>query len=154
MERKISASEGTGGCGGPPRLATSVNDSEQMGCERGEVVAALSDDGQRCGQADGRQSAALAGRGARVAFGTACGGPGPDVADLGGGTWRTRGGDELRLSLAHRARCRHQLQKKRCSPPSRTVPTWREGGFVGRPIKAALIRRSWCSSTRPRPKPI
>ena len=31
--------------------------------------------------------------------------------------------------------------KKLCSPPSRIVRTWREGGSAGKPIKAGLIQR-------------
>ena len=37
--------------------------------------------------------------------------------------------------------------------PSRTVPTSRAGGRSGRSIRAGSIRRAWCSSTRPGPRP-
>ena len=56
--------------------------------------------------------------------------------------WRTRRGDELRIGLAHGPPCGHQLQKKLCSPPSRIVPTWREGVDGGRRIKTGSTRRA------------
>jgi transposase len=45
------------------------------------------------------------------------------------------------------------FKKKRCSPANRIVATSREDANDGRPIKAGLIQRAWCSSTRLGPRP-
>ena len=71
------------------------------------------------------------------------------VAELGergvitsyGSVWRT----------VHRTG--FSFKKKRCSPPSRIVPTSPENAHAGKPIRAGLIRLGWSSSTRPGPKP-
>ena len=48
---------------------------------------------------------------------------------------------------------RHHVQKKACTPASRTVPTSRGGASGGRNIKAGLTPGAWSSSTRPGPRP-
>ncbi len=45
------------------------------------------------------------------------------------------------------------VQKKACTPPSRTAPTWRAGGRNGRSIRAGLTPDVWSSSTRPGRRP-
>src|SRR5262245_58577730 len=71
------------------------------------------------------------------------------VAELG-----DRRGHELQLGLAGRARRRYHLQKKPCSPPSRTAPTSPEGVNAGRLISTGSIQAGWSSSTRRGPRPI
>ncbi len=46
-----------------------------------------------------------------------------------------------------------ELQKKPCTRPNRTGPTWRAGEGSGENIRAGLIRPGWFSSMRPGSRP-
>lgn len=81
--------------------------------------------------------------------GAACGQAGPDAEGTGGRTQGARRDDELRLGAADRDGRGRQLRKKRCSPPSRIDPTWRESGCAGGPTSIGLIRPDLYSSTKP-----
>lgn len=121
--------------------------------QRGEVVAALADDRQRGGEADGRLEAAHVVARAGMAVGADRREAGPDVARGGGRAQRARHAGELRRGVALFQARGDQLQKKACSPASRTAPTSPAGAAGGGSIRAGLIRAVWCSSTRPGPRP-
>src|SRR5215211_652383 len=67
--------------------------------ERGEVVAALSGDGERGGLLDGRASPACPGRRTRLVAGAAGRETGPDIAGAGGRAGPARRSGELRRSV-------------------------------------------------------
>lgn len=122
--------------------------------ERGEMVAALSRDRQRRGEADGRQAAELVGRTARLAAGADRGGTGRDVAGAGGRARGARRQIELLRCLALLRERRHQFQKKACAPANRTARTSPADARAGRRIRTSLIPGASSSSTRPGPRPI
>ena len=49
-------------------------------------------------------------------------------------------------------RHKRKLQKKLCTRPSRSGPTWPKRGNAGRPARRTLMRNAWCSSMRPEPR--
>ena len=121
--------------------------------QRGEVVPALAGDREYGGVSDGRLAAALAEERAAVASGADCGEAGPDVASGGERAGRTRHPGELRRGVAVLRSRRDHVQKKACTPASKTGPTSPGGAPDGNGIRAGLTRGAWYSSTRLGPRP-
>ena len=120
---------------------------------RGEMVAALPGQRECGGPLDGRSPAAPAGDRARVAVGADCGETGPHPAGDHGRVGRPRDCGELRRGMGFFCQRRDHLQKKACTPASRTASTSRAGGLGGSSIRAGLTPSAWSLSTRPGPRP-
>src|SRR6185312_14225686 len=91
--------------------------------EGGALVAAAAERRQCGGAADGRTSAAGAGGGAGLVAGADRRGAGPDAAGDPFGAGGSGRGGELRRGVAVLPARRDDLQKKACSPSSRTGRT-------------------------------
>jgi hypothetical protein len=147
---------GSGGRFGDGRPLVSGDSGAVWGkcSQRGEVVAAVSGNRQRGGQADGRAPPAPSAWRARVAFGADRGETGPDTAGDVGRAGSARHWHQLRRVVVILGRRGHHVQKKPCTPPSRTGPTSPAGGFGGSSTRVGLTPAAWSSSTRPGPRPI
>src|SRR4029079_4141335 len=99
------------------------------------------------GQADWRIAAENTRGGARMAFEADRREAGSDAACDRGRADGARGGGELWHGVELLRRGEHQLQKKPCTPPSRTGPTWREGAHSGRSTRIGLNRGACVSFT-------
>ncbi len=154
-ETLFAGSSGPGGgvCHGGPLAPQDGGAVRGEHCQRGEVVAAFSGERQRRGPADGRSPAAPAGGRARLAVGADRGETGPHLAGGHGRVGQARDRRELRRGVGVFCQRRDHVQKKACTPASRTAPTSRAGGLGGSSIKAGLTPSAWCSSTRPGPRP-
>ena len=122
-------------------------------CQRCEVVSALASDGQCSAVADGRLAATLVEERTGMAAGADCREAGPDLASDDGRAGRARDAGELRCGVAVFCPRRGDVQKKACTPASRTGRTSPCGGCGGRSTRADLILAAWSSSTRLGPKP-
>ena len=89
-------------------------------CQRCEVVAAVASDGQRGGQARWAAGGRYAAERAGMAVGADRREAGPDLAGAGGRAGRTRDRGELRRGVAVLQAPRDHVQKKACTPASRT----------------------------------
>jgi hypothetical protein len=149
-----STRTGRGVCNGRPFAAEDGGAVWGERCQRGEVVAAFPGDRERSSKADGRSSAAPAGGRARLAVGADRGETGPHSAGGHGRAGRTRRCGELRRGMGVFRQRRDHVQKKACTPASRTAPTSPATEPSGRSIKAGLTPSAWCSSMKPGPRPI
>jgi hypothetical protein len=122
-------------------------------CQRGEVVSALAGDGKCGAVSDGRVAAAVVEERAGMAVVADRREAGPDLAGGDGRAGRARHPGELRGGVAVLRPRRGDVQKKACTPASKTGRTSRCGGCGGRSTKAGLIHGAWCSSTKLGPKP-
>src|ERR1700744_2283215 len=151
----FSGSSGSGGVGGGRRDELPCGGASFWG-ERGvggEVVSAPAPDGQRGGEPDGGAASLRPGGRAGLAVGADRGEAGPDLAGAGGGAVRAGGEGELLRRLALLRPRGGDVQKKACTRPSRTGRTWSGNVSAGDDGRRGLIRRDWCSSTRPGPRP-
>ena len=122
-------------------------------CQRCEVVSALAGDGE-CGTlSHGRLAAAAVEERAGVAAGADRREAGPDLAGGDGRARPARDPGKLRSGVAVFCPRRGDVQKKACTPASKTGPTSRVAVGNGGSIRAGLIPGAWSSSTRPGPRP-
>lgn len=104
--------------------------------------------------AAGRQEPLAAGGPCALVVGAGCQGArfdtGGDGTAASRGSWSAHDG-QLGRSILEATRI--ELQKKLCTPPSKSDPTWRERGNFGRPVRLGLMPSAWCSLTRPELQP-
>ena len=126
-----------------------------FGCERGALGAGRHHGRHRRGQAAGRRHTLASHRGVQQRHSSR---RGSAERYQPGGAGRPAANRARRFvrgqhRLALPGPPRHDLQKKRRTPPSRSGPTSQPGARPGSPPSLTLIRSAWSPSTRPAPRP-
>src|SRR6202521_6313395 len=122
-----------------------------VGCPLGDVACR---DGKCQRAASGRQEPLTAGAACVVVVGADCQG---GRFDLGGDRAATvagsRGAHHRQLARSVLQASQGELQKKLCTRPSKSGPTWPRRGNAGKPARHSLMPSAWYSSMRLEPRP-
>jgi len=116
---------------------------------RGDLGAAVRSNWERRGKAEWRQHIS-AGRARGISASLDCCTTGPDAGRgrCGDGAARDRGQPQRRLAFLRSPQ--HQLQKKLCTPRSKSARKWSTHAGGGCASKACLTRPDWFLSTKRR----